>query len=251
MRQGRWSCVHRGLLAGALWDATCDAILHLQRLGIRAGDRVALVAENGLQVVPLILALSELDAWAVPVNARMSSREVQSIRTFSDCRRTLYCAGDSDAASAHGVEHGSDEELSLLGRILVSELNESAAPAEIYPDKARQTAILVFTSGSTGEPKGVMLSHQSLLYMGANMAQLRKVTSDDAFYNSSPVSHAIGLGTVLMTAFWAGAVVELVARFTPEHFINALQEERVSSVTAVPTLFARILHYAEANKLSL
>src|SRR5882757_9278401 len=55
-----------GLSYGALWDATCDAISHLQRLGIRAGDRVALVAENGLQVVPLILALSELDAWAVP-----------------------------------------------------------------------------------------------------------------------------------------------------------------------------------------
>src|SRR5882757_5356059 len=240
-----------GLSYGALWDATRDAISHLQRLGIRAGDRVALVAENGLQVVPLILALSELDAWAVPVNARMTSREVESIRAFSDCRRTLYCAGDSEAASAHGMQLGLDEEFSLLGRVLVSELNERAAPAAIYPDKARQTAVLVFTSGSTGEPKGVMLSHQALLYMGANMAELRKVTSDDAFYNSSPVSHAIGLGTVLMTAFWAGAVVELVAKFTPEHFVSALQEERVSAVTAVPTLFARILDYAEANRLSL
>jgi long-chain acyl-CoA synthetase len=244
-------CGLMGLSYGALWSATCEATLHLQRLGIRAGDRVALVAENGLQVVPLILALSELDAWAVPVNARMSSREVESIRTFSDCRRTLYCAGDSEVAAAHGMERGLDEGFSLLGRVLVSELNERAAPAELFRDKARQTAILVFTSGSTGEPKGVMLSHQALLYMGANMAELRKVTSDDAFYNSSPVSHAIGLGTVLMTAFWAGAVVELVARFTPEHFIGALREERVSSVTAVPTLFARILDYAEANRLSL
>ena len=95
-------CGAQGLSYGDLWSATLDAVSKLRRLDIRAGDRVALVAENGLQVVPLILALSELDAWAVPVNARMSSREVESIRTFSDCRRALYCAEDSEPAIGHG-----------------------------------------------------------------------------------------------------------------------------------------------------
>jgi long-chain acyl-CoA synthetase len=245
------SCGGQSISYGQLWHATLDAVSTLQGLGIGPGDRVVLVAENGLQIAPLLLALSELDAWAVPVNARMSVPEVISIRTFSACRRALYCVGDSEAAVAHAAMDKIDQELSILGRIIVSNLDETAKPEPVYPDKARQTAVLVFTSGTTGEPKGVMLSHQALIYMGANMAELRKITGDDTFYNSSPVSHAIGLGTVLMTAFWAGASVELVARFMPRHFIDALHEGRITAVTAVPTLFARILEYAEARQLSL
>src|SRR5882757_595989 len=167
----------RRLSYGELWIAARKATDTLQELGVRAGDRVLLVAENGLQIVPLLLAVSELDAWAVPLNARMSVREVQTIRAFSDCRRALYCIGDSSSAAEHAAT--------------------------------------------------------------------------DAFYNSSPIGHAIGLGTVLMTAFWAGASAELVARFTSAHFVEALKAERITAVTAVPTLFARILEYAEAKGISL
>ncbi|HEY0800081.1 MAG TPA: class I adenylate-forming enzyme family protein [Steroidobacteraceae bacterium] len=236
---------------GDLWSATGEAIRHLSLLGVRAGDRIALVAENGLQIVPLLLAVSELDAWAVPLNARMSAREVETIRQFSDCRRTLYCIGDSAAAVGHAAVDRIDRELFMFGKVAVSSLNEETVREPVYPDKARQAAVLVFTSGTTGEPKGVMLSHQALIYMGANMAKLRSITVDDTFYNSSPISHAIGLGTVLMTAFWAGASAELVGRFSPQHFIEALKEERITGVTAVPTLFARIVDYAEEKGITL
>jgi acyl-CoA synthetase (AMP-forming)/AMP-acid ligase II len=236
---------------GELWIAARKAADTLQELGIRAGDRVLLVAENGLQIVPLLLAVSELDAWAVPLNARMSAREVETIRAFSDCRRALYCVGDSSYAAEHAATDRIDQVISVLGPVVASVLNEGAKQEAVYPDKARQTAVLVFTSGTTGEPKGVMLSHQALIYMGANMAKLREITAADAFYNSSPISHAIGLGTVLMTAFWAGASAELVARFTPAHFVEALKAERITGVTAVPTLFARILEYAEERGISL
>jgi long-chain acyl-CoA synthetase len=236
---------------GELWIAARRAADTLQQLGVRAGDRVLLVAENGLQIVPLLLAVSELDAWAVPLNARMSAREVETIRAFSDCRRALYCVGDATSAAEHAATDRIDQVISVLGPVAASVLNEGAKEELVYPDKARQTAVLVFTSGTTGEPKGVRLSHQALIYMGANMAELRGITAADTFYNSSPISHAIGLGTVLMTAFWAGASAELVARFTPAHFVEALNAERITGVTAVPTLFARILEYAEEKAISL
>jgi long-chain acyl-CoA synthetase len=241
----------RAMSYGKLWAATGAARQLLQTLGIVAGDRVLLVAENGLQIVPLLLATSELDAWAVPLNARMSVREIETIRKFSDCRRALYCVGDSISAGEHAQADNIDQTVNILGDLAIGALNTEAKAEPVYPDKARQTAVLVFTSGTTGEPKGVMLSHQALIYMGANMVEVRNITGDDAFYNSSPVSHAIGLGTVLMTAFWAGASVELVARFTPQHFIEALKDERITGVTAVPTLFARIVEFAEEKGISL
>ncbi|XSC47516.1 class I adenylate-forming enzyme family protein [Bradyrhizobium sp. RDT10] len=242
----------RRMTYGELWAATSDAVALLTRKGVRAGDRVVLVGENGLQLVPLLLAVSELDAWSVPLNARMSGREIEVIREFAECRRAVYCIGDSSAAKQHAkADRSAGETEELLGPLVFSSLNEEVAAEQTFPEKERQTAVLVFTSGTTGEPKGVRLSHQALMYMGANMAELRQVTPDDVFYNSSPISHAIGLGTVLMTAFWAGAGVELVGKFTPQHFVEALQAERITSVTAVPTLFARILDHAEKERLSL
>jgi len=85
-----------------------DTTLILKLYDIRSGDRVMIVSENSLALVALILAISELDAWSVVVNPRLSAREVDLIRENSSARRVFYTIEVSDAARQHAERHGAD-----------------------------------------------------------------------------------------------------------------------------------------------
>ncbi len=230
---------------GELWAMTQATVSALRREGVGPGDRILIVGENGVQLIVLLLAVSELDAWGVPVNARMSSHEVTAIARAADPHLALYCVEESvDAAAlATGCEILSVPDLGTLacGRPI---RRPSTEP--VHAGAAEQVAVLVYTSGTTGQPKGVMISHLALTYMGANMAALRSFGPGDTLYNVSPISHTIGIGTVLMTAFSCGACVEIVARFTPQHLADALAAGRVTALTGTPTLLQRLLDHCDA-----
>lgn len=235
-----------------LWEAIGRAKNLLKAAGVVGGDRVMIVNENSIAAVTFIFAASDLDAWASPINARMSAREIDACRIYSGCRTVVYTVGDSSAATDHAAQAKARlYEDPVFGKVAFGPTNVNAQPEPVYAEKERQTAVLLFSSGTTGAPKGVMLSHQAIMYMGGNMAELRKITSDDMFYNIAPLSHVIGLGAMLTTAIWAGGTTELVTQFRPDNFVAALQANRITYVMGVPTIFARVLEYAKVNGLSL
>ena len=142
-----------------------DTALILKLYDIRPGDRVMIVSENSLALVALILACSEIDAWSVVVNPRLSAREVDLIREHSGARRVFYTIEVSDAARQHAERHGADiAVLRGLGTLGVGPLNRETVPEPVEVDWSRQVAALVYTSGTTGNPKGVMLTHRNLLF---------------------------------------------------------------------------------------
>jgi acyl-CoA synthetase (AMP-forming)/AMP-acid ligase II len=249
----------RALISGSktityaeLWQAIGRAKQLLKDASVVPGDRVMIVNENSIAAVAFIFAATALDAWASPINARMSAREIDACRSFSGCRTVVYTVGDSSSAADHAARaHASAYDDPVFGKIALAPTDMNARPEPVYPEKERQTAILLFSSGTTGAPKGVRLSHQSIMYMGGNMAELRKITPDDMFYNIAPLSHVIGLGAMLTTAIWAGGTTELVAQFRPDNFVAALHANRISYVMGVPTIFARVIEYATASGLSL
>jgi long-chain acyl-CoA synthetase len=89
------------------------------------------------------------------------------------------------------------------------------------------------------------------MVLAGGTAMLRNMQPDDRLYNVAPMSHIIGLGGMLLAAIWAGATAELVAQFKPDHLAAAVQEDRVSYIMGVPTIFARVLDYAKAHQISL
>src|SRR5215468_9950504 len=101
-----------------------ETVVSLKRYDIRSGDRVMIVSENSLALVALILATSEIDAWSVVVNPRLSAREVDLIREHSGARRVFYTIEVSNAARQHAERHAADiAVLRALGALGIGRLN--------------------------------------------------------------------------------------------------------------------------------
>ncbi len=223
---------------GAL-DMAVDALaLHLHGSGIRAGDRVLLVAENSVALAVTILAVSRLRAWSATVNARLSSREIDLFLQHSGARRALYFSATSIDAERHGLErHAERVHWSGAGTLLLGPLNADTIVEPAQPD----VAALVYTSGTTGAPKAVMLTHANLLFIGANSRRMRALQPADVMYGVLPLSHVYGLSSLLVATLISGAELLLVPRFDPRELATALAQDGITVLHGVPAMYARLL----------
>ena len=179
-----------------------DVALRLTAYGVRPGDRVLIVSENSLPLCTLVLAASEIDAWAVVVNPRLSSREIDQIRDHSGARRVFYVTSVADAGRDHADRHEAvDETIGALGVLAVGPLRQDAIPEPVEVDGARQVAILMYTSGTTGHPKGVMLTHRNLLFNAVVGGRIRGLAPGDRIYGVLPMSHIVGISSVWSSAY--------------------------------------------------
>jgi len=222
--------------------AVADTALILQLYDIRPGDRVMIVSENCLALAALIFAASEIDAWSVVVNPRLSAREVDVIREHSGARRVFYTVEVSDAARQHADRHDADiTVLRRLGNLGVGRVNRETAPEPVEVDRSRQVAALVYTSGTTGNPKGVMLTHRNLLFSARAAAAQREPT--DRAYCVLPISHIVGLSNILISSLMAGATVQLEPRFDPAALVSAIANDGITHMIGVPATYQRLLEY--------
>ena len=219
-----------------------DMALILKHYDIRSGDRVMIVSENSLALVALILACSEINAWSVVVNPRLSAREVDLIRDHSGARRVFYTVKVSEAARQHAERHEADiAVLRGLGTLGVGPLNRDTLPERAEADRSRQIAALVYTSGTTGNPKGVMLTHRNLLFSARIMGAQRNPA--DKAYCVLPISHIVGYSGILLASLMVGATVQLVPRYDPADLISAIVNDGISLIFGVPATYQRLLEY--------
>lgn len=223
---------------GALIDEAADM---LRARGLGAGDRLLIVAENCLAVPVLIFAASRLDAWAVPVNARMSGSEIARIRDHAEPRLALYTAHVSKEAAAHAEAAGAEPLRTGCGAQRVAGF-EAGAPDPVDPGQD-QVAVVLYTTGTTGQPKGVMLTHGNLLFAAQASADLRRLTPEDRVYGALPLTHVFGLASMLMASALVGCTVQLATRFSAEALFKALQDG-ATVVPAVPQMHALLMAYA-------
>ncbi|SDM08676.1 Acyl-CoA synthetase (AMP-forming)/AMP-acid ligase II [Oryzisolibacter propanilivorax] len=209
----------------------------LRALDVRAGDRVLVVAENCPEHAALILACSRVGAWSCGVNARMAPAEVDAFAASADARVLYFTASASGSAAAHAARHAG------VASVLPG-MQHGAVRAQARaepPPLCDEVAALIFTSGTTGAPKGVMVSHAALLHFARVSAASRALREQDRCYAFVPMTHVFGLATVLLAALHAGAQLVLRPQFEPADLLDALARHGVSQLQGPPALFSRLL----------
>jgi long-chain acyl-CoA synthetase len=229
----------------------------LRTRGVRPGDRVLLVSENCIAQVALIFAASTVGAWIVNLNPRLSAPEIDAIQAHCGARLALYTAAVSVEAAVHAARAGA---LPFDGSaVLAGPLNEACMaepidgepidgdPAAGEPAAGDPVAALVYTTGTTGQPKGVMLSHRNLLFVAAVSSRLRGLVPQDRTWGVLPISHVYGLTSVLLGTLSAGACLQLAPRFTPAAMLRAIRDDGLTIVQGVPAMYARLLELVGAD----
>ncbi len=222
----------------------------LEQSGVRPGDRVMLICENCCAAVAIFLALNLCGAWPVIVNARLSDREIDEIRDHSGARRIILTVSVSARAKAHAARLGAAlHDPASFGAVALSPLNEAAIAEPVEADPTKHVAALLYTSGTTGKPKGVMLTQSNLLFVARASAEVRSLGPNDKTYVVMPISHILGLTGILLGSLVSGAQVRLTSRFDPAATFAALERECVSLLVGTPSMHAMLAEYAARKKL--
>ncbi|MDP1931368.1 MAG: class I adenylate-forming enzyme family protein [Gammaproteobacteria bacterium] len=215
--------------------------------GVRPGDRVLLINENCVALAVCILALSELDAVSVVVNARLAAPEIARISTHCEPRLTV-CFLDSSAAQAHWQ--------ALLQQTGACEIDQYGARLGMIPgyadpvtgsDGTERVSVMIYTTGTTGDPKGVMLTHRNILFVSAVTSVLRGMSAQDRIYAVLPISHVFGLSAVLLASLYVGAELVLADRFDASRTLQTFAEHHITGMFGVPTMFAKLIEYTRAQ----
>ena len=238
-------CESRELSYRQLMDRV-DRLSHrfASEYDLSVNDAVAIFLPNQLEYIEIVFALSQLGVAAATINHRLSASELFNI--LGDCKAKLVI---TTPALLEQIQQQLDIDLNLL---LVDEQYEQAfsdcPPIELQdlPDIPEwQPFTLPYTSGTTGHPKGVMLSHRSRsLLTGPTAAEFGCFGEDDKFLALAPLAHGAGFAFPL-TCLTFGGCCEILPSFNPEQTLQKLSEGGFTGVFMVPTHFSAIFKLPE------
>jgi fatty-acyl-CoA synthase len=231
----------------------------LARLGVRRGDRVAVLATNRVEYPIVYFAAIKLGAIVVPVNARFTAAEVAAIVEHSEAE-TFFVSPEFGTLVTALRATG---RLSLVRRFIAignaaveQALDlETLADAEAGDDVAahvdeRDPHVMLYTSGTTGSPKGTLLSHRSY-WLQATASHLQiGIRDDDVLLSMFPMFH-MGGWALPLSSWHTGATAVILPKAEPRAILETVARERVTYFYAVPTLYTSILAMPDFEQFDL
>ncbi len=239
------------------------ANLMRKRFGVTKGDRVAILAHNGLAYLDLLFGLGKIGAIFTPLNWRLTSRELSYI--INDAQpKVLLCGPEFVGALAEirAVQDGGSSTsveayLALEGALIPGAASYEALLAQASPVEPERPSLdgedpycILYTSGTTGKPKGAVIPNRQVLWNAINTVISWGLSERDIAPILTPMFHAGGLFIFLVPLFYAGGRIVLARNFDPETSLRMIVVEKCSVVLGVPTLFQmwqNTPYFAEAD----
>lgn len=219
--------------------------------GWPAGTRVGVMMANCAEAVMLQFALERANLVRVPINFRYTAFELSNLLTHCQAAVLFHDIGAASVvAAASGLPDGLHKVLAddgnsswqaLVGHAVIPELLHTSTPESL--------ATINYTSGTTGSPKGVMLSHANWSAVYRNMLVDRDLRQDDVVAYVGPLTHASG--AYLAPWFWRGARHIIVSPPTVDKLLDAIESEQVTAFTCVPTFLTKMLAHPDIERREL
>jgi fatty-acyl-CoA synthase len=218
---------------------SCRAAAVMAGEGVGGGDRVAVLTRNRIEFFELLFGCAKLGAVLVPLNWRMPPAELDGL--IADCAPVLLFHGAGEAAAARALAAPPP----AIGLDSDYEARLAAAPARRWRTRwpAGATWYLLYTSGTTGRPKGVIYTFRMALANHVNIGGAIRLASSDSTASFLPFFHTAGINLHALPTLIAGGRVIVLEGFDADRLVGLLEARRLDTVFAVPTVYQSLLDH--------
>ena len=214
----------------------------LRARGLKPGDRVGLMLPNVPHFGPLYYGILRAGGVVVPMNVLLKARELSFYLSDSDARFLFVWHGFADEA-LKGTREIAAEPIVIAPEEFEQMLADSPREPENVERDEDDTAVILYTSGTTGTPKGAELTQHNMVENCRCSTELMRVSARDVIFGALPLFHSFGQTCCLNNAVNAGACLTLLPRFDPGKALELIQRDKVTLFEGVPTMYHAMLNH--------
>src|SRR6059058_5639341 len=225
----------------ALDDATARVAGLLRERGIGAGDRVGVMLPNVPYFPIAYYGVLRAGGTVVPMNVLLKGREVKFYLEDPGAK-WLFAWGDMAEAAEKGAEEAGAEVILVKPGEFEQLLGEAEADHDVAERDGSDTAVILYTSGTTGQPKGAELTHDNMISNARASHSLFETDENDVVLGALPLFHSFGQTCCMNTGAVAGGTLTFIPRFDPAKALEIIERDKVTVFMGVPTMYNAMLH---------
>lgn len=239
----------------------------LQDMGVEKGDHVALLLGNTPHFIISLYATMRLGATAIPINPVYTPDEISyiiqngdvkavialdmllplveiGIKTFPKVEGYIICETTPDIGKKYAALSDAARGKAKLFTHVLAGASSTVEPVAVHTD---DTAVILYTSGTTGHPKGAMLTHGNLYSNARDVGNYLQMSEEDRVITTLPVFHVFALTVVVNAPLMKGATLLLAPRFSPGEIFKLAEDYQATVFAGVPTMFNFLYQFEEGN----